>query len=100
MLRIQMLNSHLKSVRSTLGLMTEVYRIAPAGISITSLDISGQSPSGSFILTGLAEGRAAVLKFASLIRDSSLINKADVNYMRKKRIQSREVISFEIRSSF
>ena len=100
LLKTQVLKSYFNSGRLTLGLLSELYRIAPDGLYLTSLEIRGQSPSGVLVLTGQAKDTETVLKFTSLIKDSALIDQADVNYITKRQSLSEEVVDFEIRATF
>ena len=100
LLKTQVLKSYFNSGRLTLGLLSELYRIAPGGLYLTSLEIRGQSPSGALVLTGQAKDTETVLKFTSLIKDSALIDQADVNYITKRQSLSEEVVDFEIRATF
>ncbi len=99
-IRTRVLKSQLNSGKLSLGLLTELYRIAPPGVHLTSLEIRNQSFSGMFILAGQAEDAQAVLRFGSLIKDSALIKQADINYITKRQSKSGEVVEFEIRSTF
>ena len=101
MLKAQILKGYSNSGRLTLGLLADLYRIAPSGLYLTYLEIRGQTPSGILLLTGQAQDTETVLKFTSLIKGSPLIDKADVNYIKKKQSQLKEeVVDFEIRCNF
>ena len=100
-LMMQAVGGYLNSGRLTLGLLSELYRITPAGIRFASFDISGQSPQGDFVLRGEAQDTDTVLKFTALIKKSALITSADISYIKKRKIQSgQEVVDFEIKSTF
>jgi len=100
MLKIQILRSYLDSGRLKLSLLSELYRLAPDGITLSSLDISGNKSSGTIVLIGQAKDTQAVLKFANSLKASGSINKADVNYMTKRKLASEETVDFEIRAAF
>jgi len=83
-----------------LGLLSELYRVAPDGIVLSSLDISGKSPQGSIIMVGQAPGSEAVLKFANAMKAGGFIKKAQVSYITKRSVAGGQLVDFEIRAGF
>ncbi len=100
MLKTQIFNSYYHSGRIASVVLAELYRIAPEALGVTSLELRGESPSGVLVLTGQAKDTDAVWKFATLIKKSTLIQKADVNTIKKRKYLSREIVDFEIRCVF
>ncbi|MFC1658449.1 pilus assembly protein PilM [Candidatus Omnitrophota bacterium] len=98
--RTQILQGYRNSGKLSVGLLAEVYRVAPEGMRLTNLEIRGQPPTGTLVLAGQAGDSQAVLNFASKLKDSYLINQAEVNYITKKKSGLEEVVDFEIRSAF
>jgi len=100
LLRTQILQDYRNSGKLSVGLLAELYRVAPSGMQLTSLEMRGQSPEGLLVLIGQAQDTQSVLNFAALIKESYLINQADVNHITKRRFGSEEVVDFEIRCTF
>lgn len=100
MLKVQILQNSLNSGRSMLGLLSELYRVAPEGVYLISLDIAGRKPQGVIVLIGQAKDSETVLKFANGLKRSGFINKADVSYITKRKITAQELVDFEVRASF
>jgi len=100
MLRVDVLQRSLNANRTTLWLMSQLYRIAPEEITLTSLEISGSSPKGSLIMIGQAKESETVLKFANDLKASRLITKTDVSNLSKRKVGQEQLVDFEIRASF
>ena len=100
MVKIQIVRDHLDSGRLKLALLSGLYRLAPDGLYLNSLDISGQKSAGTMILTGKAPDSETVLKFGNALKNSALITKTDVTYITKKKTALEQTVDFEIRSNF
>lgn len=100
MAKVRILQSYINSGRLKLGLLSEIYRGAPDGIILNSLDINGEKGQGSIILIGQAQDSESVLKFTSKLKSSSFIEKTDVNYINKRRMPAQNAVDFEMRASF
>jgi len=100
MVKTQIIQSYLNSGRMKLALLSELYRLAPDGLYLTSLDISGQKSKGTMILTGQAKDSETVLRFGNTLKNSALITKTDVTYITKKKTALEQMVDFEIRSNF
>jgi Tfp pilus assembly protein PilN len=100
MRKSQILLEYSSSGRIVLGILSELYRTAPAGVVLSSLDISGTSPQGAIILVGQAPSSDVVLKFANAMKSGGLIRKTDVNYITKRNIAAAQMVDFEIRAGY
>ena len=100
MVKVQIVRDHLDSGRLKLALLSGLYRLAPDGLYLTSLDISGQKSAGTMIVTGKAPDSATVLKFGNALKNFALITKTDVTYITKKKTALEQTVDFEIRSNF
>jgi len=100
MRKAQILLEYSASGRTILGILSELYRAAPAGVTLSSLDISGKSPQGVVLLVGQAPSSETVLKFANTMKAGNIIKKTDVNYITKRNIAASQLVDFEIRANF
>jgi hypothetical protein len=100
MRKAQILLEYSASGKIVLGLLSELYRTAPAGVSLSSLDISGKSPQGAILLVGQAPSSEMVLKFANAMKTGGFIKKTDVNYITKRNLATAQMVDFEIRAGF
>lgn len=101
MTKVGMLKEYMNSGRLTLGLMTELYRVSPEGISLSTLNISHQKSLGSMILTGQAKDSETIFKFADALKKSVLIKNANVHNITQVKSEATEkIINFEIRANF
>jgi len=100
MVKTGIIQGYLNSGRLKLALLSELYQLAPEGLYLTSLDISGQKPRGVMILTGQAKDRETVLQFANTLKNSALIIKTDVSDISKKKSALEQMVDFQIRSTF
>jgi Tfp pilus assembly protein PilN len=111
MLKVEVLHNYLNSGKITLNILSELYRIAPDGLFLTSLAISANKPQGAMVLIGQAKGNQmvligqakdnqTVLKFANALKISGLITKADVNYITKRKVSAQEMVDFELKAAF
>ncbi|MFA5101073.1 MAG: PilN domain-containing protein [Candidatus Omnitrophota bacterium] len=100
MRKAQILLEYSASGKIVLGLLSELYRTAPAGVVLSSLDISGKSPQGAILLVGQAPSSEVVLKFANAMKGSGFIKKTDVNYITKRNLAAAQMVDFEIRAGF
>lgn len=101
MLKAQVFQNYQNLSRTTLGLLSDLYLLAPEGIYLNSLNISSKNPSGTMVIIGQAQDSEAVLKFANALKKSSYINKTDINYITKKslppqQIPAQEMVEFKI----
>lgn len=100
MRKAQILLESSASGKVALGALSELYRTAPAGVVLSSLDISGKSPQGAIVLVGQAPGSESVLKFANAMKAGGFIKKAEVNYITKRALAGAQLVDFEIRAGF
>jgi hypothetical protein len=100
MTKARTLKAYVNSGRLKLGLLAEIYRFAPEGIFLSSLDIGGNKGQGVIILIGQGPDSESVLKFAGSLKTSAFINKTDVSYINKRKIVGQEAVDFEIRAGF
>ncbi len=100
LVNIQRLQHYLSSGRLTLNLLTEVYRLAPEGILLDSLDITTQKNVRTLVLTGEAPDSKLVLRYANALKISPLIKRADVIYINKRTTETEQVADFEINARF
>jgi Tfp pilus assembly protein PilN len=100
MVKTQIIRDHLNSGRLKLALLSRLYQLAPEGLHLTSLDISGQKSNGTMILTGKALDSGTVLKFGNALKNSALITKTDVTYITKEKTAAEQMVDFEIRANF
>lgn len=101
MLKLMMLQEHLKSSRGSLALLSELYRIAPDGLFLTSLDISYKKPQEVMLVAGQAKDADNVLQLANALKASRYFRKTDVSYITKKRATVQEqIVDFEIKCFF
>lgn len=96
MIKARALRSYINAGRMKLGLLSEIYRAAPEGITFNSLDINGNKKQGAIILTGQARDSDSVLKFNNNLKASPFIEKTDVSYINKR----NQAADFEIRAAF
>ncbi len=94
------LRGYISSGKNKLGLLSEIYRAAPAGIFLGSLDISGNKGQGAIVLIGQAADSESVLKFANNLKSSAFIEKSDVTYINKRRQPGPSGVDFEIKAGF
>ena len=99
-IRAAELKSALDSGRFKLGLLSEIYRAAPAGIQLSSLDISGGRGQGGIVLIGQAQDSDAVSKFNNNLKASAFIEKTDLARTTERKTGPKTVVDFEIRASF
>lgn len=100
MRKAQILLESSASGKVILGLLSELYRTAPAGVLLSSLDISGKSSQGTIIMVGQAPGSESVLKFVNSMKAGGFIKKAEVNYITKRAMAGGQLVDFEIRAGF
>jgi len=100
MTKARTLKAYVNSGRLKLGLLAEIYRFAPDGIFLSSLDIGGNKGQGVIVLVGQGPDSESVLKFASSLKTSAFINKTDVSYINKRKIIGQQTVDFEIRAGF
>ena len=100
LIKTQVVNGRSESVKRVLGLLSELYRVAPEGLYLTSLDITGKTGKNDITLTGQAGDSETVLKFTSLLKNSRLFAKADVNYITKNPSTAKAVVDFKIRAQY
>jgi Tfp pilus assembly protein PilN len=100
MRKAQILLEYSASGKIVLGLLSELYRTAPEGVVLSSLDISGKSPQGAILLVGQAPSSESVLTFANAMKKAGFIKKADVNYITKRNLAAAQLVDFEIRAGF
>lgn len=99
-LKAQILSNGINSGRLTLGLLIELYRLAPEELSLNTLTISPQKAVGTMILTGQARDSESVLSFANALKKSALIKSADVdNISQLKAAKEGGGVSFELRAN-
>lgn len=97
-LKAQILSNGINSGRLTLGLLIELYRLAPEELSLNTLTISPQKAVGTMILTGQARDSESVLSFANALKKSVLIKSADVdNISQLKAAKEGGGVNFEMR---
>lgn len=100
MRKAQILLEHSASGRTILGILTELYRTAPAGVALSSLDISGKSPQGAVVLVGQAPSSETVLKYTNAMKAGKIIKKTDVNYITPRSVAAVQIVDFEIKANF
>ncbi len=101
MLNIRIVKEYTNSGRLTLGLLSELYRVAPEGISFGVLDISLKEAPGAMAIAGQAKDSETVYKFANALKGSALIKRADVTDIKKTKPASQEqIVDFEIKTNF
>jgi Tfp pilus assembly protein PilN len=100
MRKAQILLEYSASGKTILGILSELYRTAPAGVTLSSLDISGKSPQGTILLVGQASSSETVLKFSNAMKAGGIIKKTDVNYITKRNVAATQIVDFEIRAIF
>ncbi len=100
MRKAQILLESSASGKVVLGLLSELYRTAPAGVVLSSLDISGKSPLGAILLVGQAPASESVLKFVNAMKTGGFIRKTEVNYITKRAMAAGQMVDFEIRAGF
>lgn len=84
MLKAEVFQDYLKASRLTLGLLSDLYRLAPEGVYLNSLSIFGKKPTGTMVIIGQAKDSEMVIKFANALKESAFINRVDINYITKK----------------
>ena len=99
-IRAAELKGTLDSGRFKLGLLSEIYRAAPASIQLNSLDISGSRNQGSIVLIGQAQDSDTVSKFNNNLKQSAFIVKTDLARTTERKVGPKTVVDFEIRASF
>ncbi|HOW42803.1 MAG TPA: PilN domain-containing protein [Candidatus Omnitrophota bacterium] len=100
MLKAQALQKYVFSGRQMLNVFAELYRAAPEGILLTSLDISQEKDAGKLVMAGQSRDSESVLKFADNLKGSALVKKADVTYITKRNLAGSQIADFEIRAEF
>ncbi len=100
MIKARALRSYINAGRMKLGLLSEIYRAAPEGITLNSLDISGNKKQGSIVLVGQASNSDNVLKFNNNLKASPFIEKTDVSYINKRNLDGQNAADFEIRATY
>ncbi|MCX5707742.1 MAG: PilN domain-containing protein, partial [Candidatus Omnitrophica bacterium] len=100
MVRTRTLREYIGSGRMKLGLLSEIYRAAPEGVTLNSLDISGNKGQGAIVVIGQAQDSESVIKFTNSLKSSPFILKTDVNYINKRRLPGQSAADFEIRANF
>ena len=100
LLKTQMLKDCYDSQRLAYQLLTELYRILPDGVYLTSLEMRSTAPKGVMVLIGQAPDTKVVWDFVNLIKNSSLIAKTDISDIKKRRTISGEVVDFQLHCEF
>jgi hypothetical protein len=100
MVKARALREYINSGKIKLGLLSEIYRSAPEGVLLSSMDISGNKGQGVIVLIGQAPDSESVLKFANALKSSAFIRKSDVNYINKRKLPGQSASDFEIRAGF
>ena len=100
MVKARALREYINSGKMKLGLLSEIYRSAPEGVLLSSLDISGNKGQGIIVLIGQAPDPESVLKFTNTLKSSAFIQKTDVNYINKRKLPGQSASDFEIRAGF
>jgi Tfp pilus assembly protein PilN len=98
--KAQIILEYSASSKLILGLLSELFRTAPTGVVLSSLDISGKSPQGVIVMVGQAPSSETVLKFANEMKSSGFIKKTDVNYITKRSLATAQNVDFEVRANF
>ncbi|MFA6217007.1 MAG: PilN domain-containing protein [Candidatus Omnitrophota bacterium] len=100
MIKNQAVEGYSGSCRLTLGLLTELYRLTPAGVWFTSLDIANQMSAGTLVIMGEAGDSETVLQFVSALKDPRLFKKADIQYISKSPSTIKQAVDFKIRAQY
>jgi len=100
MIKNQVVEGYSGSCKFTLGILTELYRLAPAGAWFTSLDIANQMSAGTLVIMGEAGESETVLQFVSALKESHLFKKADIQYISKSPSTAKQAVDFKIRAQY
>ncbi|MFA5118274.1 MAG: PilN domain-containing protein [Candidatus Omnitrophota bacterium] len=100
MIKNQAVEGYSGSCKLTLGILTELYRLTPAGVWFTSLDIANQMSAGTLVIMGEAGESETVLQFVSALKDSHLFKKADIQYISKSPSTAKQAVDFKLRAQY
>jgi len=100
MIKNQTVEGYSGSCKLTLGLLTELYRLAPQGMRFTALDVSNQISEGTLVIMGEAGESETVLQFVSTLKASILLKKADIQYISKSPSTLKQAVDFKIRAKY
>jgi len=99
-LKAQIVKNGINSGRLTLGLLMELYRLAPEELSLNTLTISRQKALSTITLSGQARDSESVLRFANALKESALIKSADVDNISQLNAAAQErIVNFELRAN-
>lgn len=100
MLKAQVLNRYITSGKMTLKILTDLYKLAPSGVLLNSLDISEGQPAGAVVIVGQANDSESVLRYADALKNANLLRKTEVTYVTKRASSAVQLFDFEIRASY
>lgn len=100
MLKLRVLNRYFTSGRGVLNIIAELYRLTPEGIVFTSLDMSKEAGTGTFIIIGQGPAREDVLRYAELLKSSPMCKSANVKILTERESASGTVVDFEIKAEY
>lgn len=98
--KILVVDEYVGSSRMIMGLLSEVHKLAPAGIGLQALDISKSDMRRVLVLVGQADSSDQVLKFANVLKKSGFLDKVDVDYITKRKVANQQTVDFEIKALF
>ncbi len=98
--KILVVDEYVGSSRMIMGLLSEVHKLAPAGIGLQVLDISKSDMQRVLVLVGQADSSDQVLKFANALKKSGALDKVDVDYITKRKVANQQTVDFEIKALF
>ncbi len=100
MLKAQVLNRYVTSGKMTLRILTDLYKLAPSGVLLNSLDIAEGQPAGAVVIVGQANDSESVLRYADALKNANLMRKTEVTYVTKRASSALQLFDFEIRATY
>jgi len=100
MRKARLAESYFYSGKYVLGLMSELYRLAPEEMTFRSLDISGRPSSGTVLITGSSSRADQVFTFSARIKQSALFFPDVENEYKKVNGADTEQVEFTVKAKF
>lgn len=90
---LDIVKQHLDMKGSSIDVIREVYKIIPAGVSISVLDFEFGK---SLTLRGQSADLSSVFKFSSDLEKSPYFENCQIKYAQKRSLKGQEIVDFEL----
>jgi hypothetical protein len=91
--KLEIVKQHLDIRGSSVDVIREVYKILPAGVSVSVLDFELEK---SLILRGVSNDLSSVFRLSSDMEESPYFNECRIKYAQKRVVKNQEIVDFEL----